>query len=214
MFPAIDPALVRSLYAEAPTSEFVVESLLALSAELATPHLVETPSVAMLSPPRNLGVEDHEKFPGLVNSGGSQVLSQRQLEQNWEDLGSAWCDRARAAKDITAPQAAPSARALEAAAGVNQASRRQSRTTVSGPQPLMTDYELRQRDGQLRAQRRARCGRSGRGVAARPGPHRREESHATVVHSNSSESEAEDSILFASFGPNGGVSRGGNGAPA
>ena len=50
-----------------------------------------------------MGIEDEEKFPVLTDADGWQVLSQRLMREEEEELGSAWCDRAKAVQHMPAP---------------------------------------------------------------------------------------------------------------
>lgn len=164
MFPALDPALVRLLHSEAPTPQHAIETLLALSASMATPVVGGQAPRATTPPPRNLGVEDHGKFPSLVDSGGWQLVTQRQIEQDAEeDRGSAWRDRAKAAVDIPAPRPAPSAAAVAWGQKKRQGPKKEEHYE---PQQYLTDYEFRHRAGERRAQHRVQYGRGGRATAA------------------------------------------------
>jgi hypothetical protein len=164
MFPNLDAQLVRALCADAPTPQHAIETLLALAASTAEPVAGgEAPPRATTPPPIDLGVEDHEKFPTLVDSSGWQVASQQQFEKDPdEELGNVWRDRAHAAKDMPAPKATYTGATV---------GRRRTGKKEEDCEPLqqefMTDYEYRQRAGQLRAKHRVLYGRgSGR---CRPG---------------------------------------------
>mmetsp|Transcript_652 Transcript_652/g.790 ORF Transcript_652/g.790 Transcript_652/m.790 type:complete len:164 (-) Transcript_652:16-507(-) len=77
MFPLLDAALVRAIYTEAAEPQDAVDTLLALSAAAA--DVSEGAERPASPPPLELGVEDHEKFPSLVDSSGWQVASERQF---------------------------------------------------------------------------------------------------------------------------------------
>jgi hypothetical protein len=149
MFPSIDPVLVRILAEEARTPQDAIETLLELSGvgyQRAT-----TP------PPLHLGVEDMEKFPSLVDADGWQVVSQRELERDTEEnLGSAWRDRAKAAIPLPAPAAVSSS-----VWGTVVAKRRERKEQESDAteDTTVTDYDVRHRKGQQRAQNRVHYGR-------------------------------------------------------
>jgi len=161
MFPMLDAALVRTLQAEAPSAQHAIDMLLALSAAMSEPVAGGQPR-ATSPPPRQIGVEDHEKFPLLVTSEGWQIVTQRQLlHAPEEDLGCAWRDRAKAAADMPAPHPAP-------VPATGYARRRPSRQKVEPaeePEPCPTDYDFRHSAGQRRAQHRTQFGRGGRGAA-------------------------------------------------
>lgn len=204
MFPALDPALVRTLSSEAPTPQHAIELLLALSAATAEPVAgAEAPVRPASPPPLNLCVEDHDKFPVLSDSNGWQVASRHQLERNEdEDLGSAWRDRAKAAKDIPAP------RPTMATTAVPSRRRPDKPQDCSGDtekaEIFLTEYEHRHRAGQRRALRRAQYGRgvrgangSGRGAGHQAGQNssvRKADAESTDGDSESEASEALDPI--------------------
>ncbi|OLP87091.1 hypothetical protein AK812_SmicGene31726 [Symbiodinium microadriaticum] len=101
MFPTLDAELVRSIHAEAQTPQDAVDTLLALT--LAAEPLEALPTL----PPREVGMDDHDKFPALTDAEGWQVANQKLFDRDpEEDLGSAWRDRAKAAQDMPAPKAA------------------------------------------------------------------------------------------------------------
>lgn len=172
MFPLLDAALVRALSAEAPTQQQAIETLLVLSASMSEPGEAST-TRATMPPPRLLGVEDRDKFPSLGREparrcesqdppgAGGDVAARGEEEK---DLGSAWCDRAKAAADMPAPR--PTAWASAVAAPRRRKDAR-SKDDADEPQHVMTDYEFRHRVGQRRARRRLQYGRrGGRGGAA------------------------------------------------
>lgn len=190
MFPMLDASLVRSLFAEAPTPQHAIETLLALSAACSEPVAGGEEARPASPPPRNLGVEDHEKFPTLVDGGGWQVVSQKQLEKDEEEeLGSAWRDRAKAARDIPAPRPAPSY-AAQAAATASQARRKQKgpKEDQEAEQDYPTDYDFRHSAGQRRAQHKVQYGRGGRAAAAKSG---RGAAHGGRASADASSSEEE-----------------------
>lgn len=158
MFPTIDSALVQMLYAEAPTPQHALDTLLALTTATAEPVAGgERPA----SPPsRNLGVDDHDKFPSLVTSDGWQVFNQRGFNREDEELGSVWRDRAQVATNLPAPQTKQVAPSTAWASARHRRSREKKNAVEDGIMPE-TDYELRQRIGQQRAKNRAQYGRGG-----------------------------------------------------
>jgi len=203
MFPNIDADLIRAIHTESPTPQHAIETLLALSAAIAEPvgGSEEAASRRATSPPPLLlGVEDYDKFPCLTDGNGWQAVSQRQLERDDEDLGSAWCDRAKVAARLPQPplpvpvdsrawgaarqEAFPSRRAPSGSKGDDE---------CFAPE-VETEYEMRQRLGQRRIQHRVQYGRGaggGRGSPAvewRPsGPEGR--GAGGICHGAESESE-------------------------
>eukprot|EP00927_Polykrikos_kofoidii_P064041 TRINITY_DN59036_c0_g1_i1.p1 TRINITY_DN59036_c0_g1~~TRINITY_DN59036_c0_g1_i1.p1 ORF type:complete len:303 (-),score=64.19 TRINITY_DN59036_c0_g1_i1:104-958(-) len=174
MFPLLDSSLVRSIMADSPTPQHALETLLALSEAVSEPVVGgEPPPRAATPPPRMVGVEDHEKFPSLVDRDGWQIASSRDFVRDKEELGSAWRDRAKDIADIPAPAKAPTV-ASTAAAGAWGRRRRPEKgepeasnvTRDDEMAPLETEYEFRQRVGQRKAKTRALYGRGGRGRGA------------------------------------------------
>lgn len=146
MFPDLDPALVRALAADAGTPQQAMETLLALSAATAEPT---RPAL----PPKDLGLQDADAFPSLVDADGWEVASQRLLDRSFEeDLGSAWRDRAKAIASKPAPSSAPGKQS-------GNVKKRAAKQTESGsPEAAQpeTEYEFRQRLGQQRIRNRTR----------------------------------------------------------
>merc|ERR1719420_350534 len=99
MFPALDPGLVQAICAEAPSEIEAINTLLALSRDIAEPMPPRPPL-----PPREVGVGDVALFPSLVDADGWEVFPAAMMKDENEDLGNAWCDRAKAAAVVPAPQ--------------------------------------------------------------------------------------------------------------
>jgi len=181
MFPTLDPSLVRALVADSPTPQDAIETLLALAAATGDPG--ERPPTP---PPLNLGVEDIEKFPSLVDGDGWQVGTQRQFDRDPdEDLGSAWRDRAKKAAPLPAPPVQASTNAWSAAAAAKRRERKESNAEEKLMQQPETEYEARQRKGQQRAKNRAQYGRGTRTASAKG-------ANKTSSLDDSSESEVSD----------------------
>lgn len=158
MFPALDAGLVQTLYADAPTPQHAIETLLALSAATAEPVGAEAQVPDL--PPLIVGVEDHEKFPALTDGDGWQVCSDRLFERDpEEELGSAWRDRAKAAKNMPAAKVTPDPAVPRRRPGA----KKEGYVDEEGDRDLETDYEYRHRLGQRREKARAKYGR-GKGV--------------------------------------------------
>lgn len=187
MFPNLDAELVRAIRADAPNAQGAIEVLLALSASAAEVDSGGAATSMPELPPREVGVEDHEQFPSLVDAGGWQVPSGRAFDlagktpEELEDLGSAWRDQAQAVADVPGP--APQRPQGVTAWGAPVRQRRPKDGEVDAvvaasagpperPQPP-TDYDMRQRVGQRRARQKALySGRGGRkpvGPSTRPG---------------------------------------------
>jgi len=162
MFPMLDAGLVNCIYADSRTPQAAIDTLLALSADLSEPvngiPRVKTP------PPRDVGVEDHEKFPSLTDSNGWQVASAKLFERDpEEELGSVWRDRAKDAAHLAAPKALPSGSAWGKPRKKKESDEKANNGYADDDRPLPeTDYEFRHRVGQRRAKHRLQYGR-GRG---------------------------------------------------
>merc|ERR1712064_37369 len=90
----LDPVLVETLSKEALTPMHAVETLLAL---IATQGETQEQDL----PPHEVCVGDHEKFPVLTDSQGWQVISHHGLDRSQdEELGNAWCERAKIAAQL------------------------------------------------------------------------------------------------------------------
>jgi len=204
MFPNLDAALIRAIRSDAPSAQGAIETLLMLSAAAACDGEggsedgpVQVPDL----PPIVVGVEDHEKFPSLMDTDGWQVANTKQFEQAGakpedEELGSVWRDRAKAAADIQAPQKASSSAptAWGAAAAARRKEREAQKQREEGEQDAilpLTDYEFRHQVGQRRAKNRAQFGRAACGRGASGG--RGRGVGAGVLASAASESESEPS---------------------
>mmetsp|Transcript_102506 Transcript_102506/g.161800 ORF Transcript_102506/g.161800 Transcript_102506/m.161800 type:complete len:265 (-) Transcript_102506:100-894(-) len=155
MFPSIDPVLIRTLVEEARTPQDAIETLLELSGmgyqRAATP------------PPLQLGVEDMEKFPSLVDADGWQVFSQRHMERGTEEnFGSTWRDRAKAGIPLPAPTAV-----FSSARGTVVVKRRERKEQESDAteNTTTTDYDVRHRKGQQRVKNRMHYGRGSHQIA-------------------------------------------------
>jgi len=160
MFPHLDKMLIQSLQMEAGTEREAVEVLLALSAAI-------QPGTTSLQKPRSLGIENHVSFPSLIDADGWQVLCKR----SEEDLGTAWCGRAKAAVDKRVPKAVAKP-AIMKQAGSGRRRRKVAEVEDTAQEPhFFTDYEYRHEMGWRRAQTRRAWNRRqcGRVVAALAG---------------------------------------------
>jgi len=184
MFPNLDGALVRAIRADAPSAQHALETLLELSAAAADPSCGALEAAATTPlPPINVGVEDHEKFPSLMDKDGWQVGSERAFaaaavaaSETEESLGSDWRDRAKAAADIAPePRKAPVATAWGAQAAAERRRKAERKAAAQEDEDRerqlpLTDYESRQMAGQRRAKHRALYARGGRGRGVVVGP--------------------------------------------
>lgn len=160
MFSTLDPSLVRSISAEAATPQQALQILLALSASIAAPAAVEEP------PSADIGVDDHEAFPVLLDTDGWQVVSNRAFinHDSGEKTCSAWCDRAKAAAELPQQKIARSTTGASASArqcrAQQQFSARSPPTEEGLDHPSLTvaapaEYLQRQEVGQRHVERRA-----------------------------------------------------------
>eukprot|EP00811_Abedinium_folium_P005400 NODE_14975_length_1075_cov_4.128692.p1 GENE.NODE_14975_length_1075_cov_4.128692~~NODE_14975_length_1075_cov_4.128692.p1 ORF type:complete len:269 (-),score=86.89 NODE_14975_length_1075_cov_4.128692:166-972(-) len=163
MFPLLDTALVHAIFAEGPTPQDAISTLLALSAATAEPHTGGDVPRATTPPPRDIGVDDMSKFPSLMDGDGWQVPSAKLFEHDADaQLGSAWRDCAFAAKDLAAPAVTPGAPPVAWGRRRVPADGKSADEAVQEP---MTAYEFRQQVGQRRIKNRLQYGR-GRGGGA------------------------------------------------
>lgn len=160
MFPSLDSALVHALCAEAASPQHALNTLLALSALSADPE-----PTARTIPRQDIGVDDADEFPLLVDSDGWQVPGVRAKAGVEEGaLGSAWRDRAKVAAALPCPQRTSADRTV--------AKRRPAipNRTIDAHQGAFdgaedssqweTDLDFRQRRGELRARNMTRASRA------------------------------------------------------
>jgi len=166
MFPMLDPTLVRSLRAEATSSQQALETLIAIAADMNEPVAgsaaegTRKGEVAGTELPKlAVGVDDHDRFPLLVGADGWQVPAAR-LEAQDEELGSIWRDRAKAAADKPAPKGSSQPPMPWGPRKKKQG--QQEDGVVELDQPP-TDYECRHLAGERRAKQKVIYGRRGHG---------------------------------------------------
>jgi hypothetical protein len=153
MFPKLDADLVRDLAEQAPSEAAAVEVLLALASESSTP-------MAPRKPPEDVNNAQH--FPTLMDAEGWEVVSRRQLEGDDEqELGSAWCDRAKAVASQPAPAAKTSVEsqvqvACRRKATSSRAAKEEVHAAAEEIDVLPTEYETRQSIGQHKAWNRGK----------------------------------------------------------
>jgi len=150
MFPSLDPALVQAIVLDSSSAQQAMETFLALTAAESEP--AAPPPAA-----KNIGIESTDAFPSLTDADGWQVASQHMFDRTNDDLGSAWCERAKAAASQPAPQPvwAPASRMLPA----RKCSTKQAGVVAPEIVQGETDYDMRQRTGKQRMQNRARFSR-------------------------------------------------------
>merc|ERR1711966_565485 len=154
MGPNLDSTLVRALASDAASPQVAMETLLALTAAIAEP-LAADPL------PKDIGLEDIDAFPSLVDADGWQVAGQQQLGRSCgEDLGSAWCDRAKAIVNTPAQRAAVR---MTVASSKKRVSKQDGSMGLEMQQPE-SEYEYRQRLGKQRVQNRAQFGRGAKAI--------------------------------------------------
>lgn len=150
MFPNLDSALVQVLVADAATPQQALETLLAL-ASAASDEFLGPPL-----PSKDIGLQDLEAFPSLVDADGWQVSSQQMFERGLEDdLGSAWCDRAKAGASMPLPRQVAR---VPATLNVKKRSAKQGKVSnlVLDTELPETEYEVRHRLRKQRLSNRAR----------------------------------------------------------
>jgi len=154
MFPHLDKTLIQNFQTEARTEREAIEVLLALSAAMVQPEMAQ-PDTTVLPKPRSLGIENHVSFPSLIDADGWQVPGKHLHE---EDLGTAWCSRARAAVDKPAPKGlARPAMMTEARCGRRGQRKAADVEDMEQEPQVFTDYDYRHEMGCRRAHRRRHC---------------------------------------------------------
>jgi len=166
MFPMLDAALVRSIHADSPSAQHALDTLLALTACSVEPvggaAAGKPPAQTNKLPKWEVGLEDHNKFPSLLDADGWQCVSGSKLLEGEKDPGSAWLDSANAAKDKPAPKAK-----AEAVVWGTKKKQARQRAEAEQAQPW-TDYECRHRAGERRAKQRVQYSRGhGSGLSGR-----------------------------------------------
>lgn len=167
MFPSLDADLVRMLCAEAPSPEHALNTLLALAASMGDPG---PPGPTVPAP--DIGVDDADKFPCLMDGDGWQVPGTRaNLASETEEPTNAWRDRAKAAAALPSPQRpAPAPKAARRGPAVPKKSN--DAQQVDGAEyctELETDFEFRQRRGERRARNIAKARKAPSSQAAKAG---------------------------------------------
>jgi hypothetical protein len=174
MFPALDSALVRALAADAGTPQQAMETLLALAAAVAEP-------VEVAQPEAELGLQDMDAFPSLMDADGWQVSSQHMFHCDVEEsLGSAWCDRAKAIAKSPAPVLSGPVKSIGGCVKKRVCKQEPSMR----PERPETDYEFRQSLGRRRVQNRARFPGNRRGSPLATG------AESTLVEASQEDNES------------------------
>lgn len=156
MFPALDAALVRTLYAEASSPEAGMNTLLALSAATNEPGPEGLRPISQL--PRDIGVGDESKFPTLTDADGWQIVAPALFERDPDaDLGNEWAARTKAAATVPQPQ---QSRTPQGAWGRRRKLKDTAVTRIQEPLEHLTDYDVRHLVGQRRVQKKQQYGRN------------------------------------------------------
>merc|ERR1711933_566345 len=144
-----------------PSTQNAIDTLLALTAS----SKACGPAGAVRAPMGEVGLEDHRKFPSLVDADGWQCISAARLQEAEKDLGSAWRDSVKAAKAKPAPQAktVPPVWGRKKKQGKREADREPEEDWP------YTDYECRHIAGEHRARQRVQYSRYGPGSSHRVG---------------------------------------------
>lgn len=170
IFPDLDSELIWNICYDTRNIQEAVDALLALSAsmsadvgilvstdtevdanastetvpvDLAAQQLTESANVA--APADGSGA-----WPALVDSDGWEVVSYRSLQQQEQDLGSAWCKTAKDAAHLPAPKPSRSTAAHPKQKHKESNGAMEAMDCID-ENGLPTDYELRQMRGQMRA---------------------------------------------------------------
>lgn len=144
MFPTVDFVLVQEIVAESQTEDQALETLLVLSGT--------DPCAGMSTLPRD-PANDDESFPALVGSDGWEVPGIRSLELEGSS-GVSWRERVGSAIEHSQPQRSQ----LRTAVPVLPRPPTSQKERVLDPE-YETEYDCRQRQGQRRAENKAKYGR-------------------------------------------------------
>jgi len=169
IFPNLDTELIWSMCQEAQSVQDAVDTLLALSAsmsaEAADLSSAETAdqvdgaasSATKSARPATQHVtnqEDAGAWPALVGSDGWEVVNYHALQQQEQDLGSAWCKTAKDAVPLPAPTPTASM-AVQPRRKQKEPPGATPAMEFIGEDELPTDYQVRHMRGQMRATKRA-----------------------------------------------------------
>lgn len=162
IFPKIDADVVRDVAEQAAS----LSDAIALLLTLASGDADEAPPPR--APPQDLN--DAEHFPSLLDAEGWEVVGRQQLENDSKELGSAWCDRAKAVAARPAPEVPP-ARPAQVSCGLQ---RREARAmdevfdVDESAAPDEVEYARRRRLGQRKASIREKFKRASRSSEGEP----------------------------------------------
>lgn len=164
MFPDLEPDLVWNISQESPSMQHAVDTLLALSAATdvgiadVRAGSATVASASESTSTTSVGItnqHDASTWPALVGSDGWEVVNYQILQQDEQDLGSAWCSAAKDAVSLPAPEPIP--KKLMKLKAHEQKQNKSQQPTIStmdcveeGGTGIFTDYELRQQRGQQR----------------------------------------------------------------
>lgn len=154
MFPTLDSSLIQVLRAEAPSAQQAIDILLALVASVQDVNTGLAVPTRSLPSRERLGVDDHEKFPSLVDADGWQILCPMLGQVSEGGLGSAWRDLALTAADKPELKRKPQQPRPNARRPPVQGKKHAEGDAI---QP-MSEFEARQRDGERRYQNRKQYG--------------------------------------------------------
>lgn len=170
IFPDLDPELIGNICYDTRNIQEAVDALLAVSTSMSAEAGISAGTdtevganastatvpvdLATQQPTESSKVADPSDGPGawpaLLDNEGWEVVSYRSLQQQEQDLGSAWCKTAKDAAHLPAPKPSRStaSQPKEKHKESNGAMEAMDFTDEDG---LPTDYELRQMRGQMRA---------------------------------------------------------------
>lgn len=172
MFSDLDPELIWNICREIQNIQEAVDTLLAfsrsMSADAGIIACADTEGGANMSgatAPVDIATQQQSSkevvpgnaagtWPALVDSDGWEVVNYQALQQHDQDLGSAWCKTAKDAAHLPAP------RPSQSTAAQSKQKQRESHVFMEAMEcieeyGLLTDYEMRQMRGQMRANKLA-----------------------------------------------------------
>jgi len=172
MFSDLDPELIWNNLPEIQNMQEAVDTLLAFSRSMSVDAGIsaraDTEGGANMSgatAPVDIATQQQSSkevvpgnaagtWPALMDSDGWEVVNYQALQQHDQDLGSAWCKTAKDAAHLPAP------RPSRSTAAQSKQKQRESHVSMEALEcieedGLLTDYEMRQMRGQMRANKLA-----------------------------------------------------------
>eukprot|EP00746_Dinoflagellata_sp_MGD_P070331 gnl/MRDRNA2_/MRDRNA2_28797_c0_seq1.p1 gnl/MRDRNA2_/MRDRNA2_28797_c0~~gnl/MRDRNA2_/MRDRNA2_28797_c0_seq1.p1 ORF type:complete len:289 (+),score=57.35 gnl/MRDRNA2_/MRDRNA2_28797_c0_seq1:100-966(+) len=165
MFPELDPELIWGMCQETTNVQQIVDTLLALSVSMASnagnaasneaavgsSSACESPEcIKSRMPLETVPQSDGGAWPTLLDGDGWEIVNYQALQQQEQDLGTAWCKTAQDAAHLPAPRPSHCI-AVHAKHHQKESPRTNDADDGIEEDYFPTDYELRHMRGQMRA---------------------------------------------------------------